>query len=70
MIFALAIGFLLAQGEPAPDPAPAPAPAGNVDIPAPRPTVDQLQRQLDRMKRMSPEEAANAALEILSLIHN
>jgi len=71
MIFALAIGLVLAQGEPEPAPAPAPAAAPAPaprpvpgDVVSPQPNIDQLQRQMEKMKNMPPEEAAKAAADL------
>ncbi len=66
MIFTLAIALVLAQ-EPAAEPAPvapSPAPAGSSDVLSPQPNIDALQRQMQRMKRMTPEEAAKAAADL------
>lgn len=72
MLITIALAALLGQagstGEAAPtdDAAPAPAPAApsRADEPLRGPNPDQLQRQIEKMRAMNPEDAAKAAADL------
>ncbi len=62
MLIAIAVAVLLGQAEPG-EAAPAPAPT-HADDAVRTPNADQLQKQIEKMRTMSPEDAAKAAADL------
>ena len=69
-LLALTAAVVLSQAEPAPEPAPAAAPAADPAVAVPAfkaqrvPSAEELQRQLERIRKLSPGESADAMQDL------